>query len=174
MWRRLLVAAVLVAMPVALLAYGLRANPRAVPSPLVGQMAPGFELPRLDGGGDVRLGDLHGRVVVVNFWASWCVPCREEAQDLEAAWRQLRDRGVVMLGVNIQDRKDAAMQFVMDTRPTYPNLVDASGATSIAYGIYGVPETFVIDGKGRIRAKHVGAIETDGLVSQIRPLLGGS
>jgi cytochrome c biogenesis protein CcmG, thiol:disulfide interchange protein DsbE len=174
MWRRLLVAGVLVAMPVALLAFGLRANPRAVPSPLVGQPAPEFTLPSLDGTGDVRLADLRGRVVVVNFWASWCLPCREEAPELEAIWRRYRDRGVVMLGVNIQDRRSAALEFLVQTRPTYPNVVDASGAISIAYGIYGVPETFVVDRNGHIRAKKVGAVSAAALAAQIEPLVGGS
>lgn len=174
MWRRLLIAAVLVTIPVALLAYGLRANPRAVPSPLVGRAAPEFTLPRLEGHGDVRLADLRGRVVVVNFWASWCVPCREEAPELEALWQRYRERGLVMLGVNIQDRRSAALGFVAETRPTYPNVVDATGATSIAYGIYGVPETFVIDGDGQIRGKQVGAVAAEMLAAQLRPLLGGS
>jgi cytochrome c biogenesis protein CcmG/thiol:disulfide interchange protein DsbE len=174
MWRRVLVACVLAAIPVTLLAYGLRANPRSVPSPLVGKTAPAFALPRLDGAGDMRLADLHGRVVVVNFWASWCVPCREEASDLEAVWRRYRDRGVVVLGINIQDRRNAALEFVTETRSTYPNVVDATGSTSVAYGIYGVPETFVVDRHGQIRAKQVGAVAAPALAAHVEPLLGGS
>lgn len=79
-----------------------------------------------------------------------------------------------MVGVNIQDRREAAIGFVNQTRPTYPNVVDASGATSIAYGIYGVPETFVIDAEGRIRARQVGAVAGEALAATIRPLLSGS
>lgn len=164
MWRRLAFAGALVLLPVALLAHGLTANPRAIPSPLVGRTAPDFALPRLDAG-EVRLADLRGRVVVVNFWASWCVPCREEAAALERAWQGYRDAGVVMIGINIQDGEAAARLFVAQTRPTYANVVDAGGATSIAYGIYGVPETFIIDRDGRISARQVGAV-TDMMLAQ--------
>ncbi|MBI1733976.1 MAG: TlpA family protein disulfide reductase [Candidatus Rokubacteria bacterium] len=173
MWRRIVIACVLALVPVVILAYGLRANPRAIPSPLVGRVAPEFALPRFDGAGEVRLADLRGRVVVVNFWASWCIPCREEAAALEAVWRRHQDDGVVMVGVNIQDRRAAAGQFLMETRPTYPNVVDATGATSIAYGIYGVPETFVLDREGRIRARHVGAISAETLAGHVGRLVGG-
>lgn len=171
MRRRVLCAAALVLLPVALLAYGLTTNPRAVPSPLVGRPAPDFALPRFDGGA-VRLADLRGQVLVVNFWASWCVPCREEAGELEAVWRRYRDAGVVLVGINIQDRDVPARAFLRQTRPSYPNVIDATGQTSIAYGIYGVPETFVIDRTGRIRVRQVGAVTAERLARQIEPVLG--
>ena len=171
MWRRLLLASVIVLVPVAILAQGLRTNPRSVASPLVGASAPDFVLRRFDGG-DLRLADLRGRVLVVNFWASWCGPCREEAAALEAVWRRYRDAGLVLVGVNIQDRDAAARAFLAETGASYPNVVDGTGATSIAYGIYGVPETFVIDRQGRIRVRQVGALTRDGLARQIEPLLG--
>jgi cytochrome c biogenesis protein CcmG/thiol:disulfide interchange protein DsbE len=167
---RVVVACLIALVPVALLAYGLRANPRTVPSPLVGRVAPDFALPRLDGG-EVRLSELRGRVLVVNFWASWCGPCRDEAHALEAEWRHYRDARVVMVGINIQDREAAARQFVAETGPTYPNVVDATGVTSIAYGIYGVPETFVIDADGRIHAREVGAVTAERLVRHLDPLV---
>jgi cytochrome c biogenesis protein CcmG/thiol:disulfide interchange protein DsbE len=184
MWRRVALTVTLVLLPVSLLAYGLRSDPRAVPAPLVGKTAPEFRLPALPGAsthrpgasahrgdGDVALADLRGRVLVLNFWASWCGPCRAEAPELEAVWERYRSAGVVILGVNIQDREAAARAFLAETRTTFANVVDASGATSIAYGIYGVPETFVIDGEGRIRFRHVGAIRAETLVRQIEPLL---
>lgn len=173
MWRRVVIACVLALVPVCVLAYGLFANPRAVPSPLVGRPAPVFALARFDDGQEMRLADFRGRVLVVNFWASWCIPCREEAPALEAMWRQFGPRGVTVVGVNIQDRRPDAARFIAETRPTYPNLVDATGATSIAYGIYGVPETFVIDREGRIRARHVGAVDAELLAREITPLVGG-
>jgi cytochrome c biogenesis protein CcmG/thiol:disulfide interchange protein DsbE len=172
-WRRVLIACVLALVPVAILAYGLRANPRAVPSPLVGRAAPEFNLPRFDGAGDIRLADLRGRIVVVNFWASWCIPCREEAAALEAIWRRHRGDGVVMVGVNIQDSRPAAGKFLIETRPSYPNVVDATGKTSIAYGIYGVPETFVLDRDGTIRARIVGAVDAPRLAAAVGQLVGG-
>lgn len=170
MGRRVLLACVLALLPVGLLAYGLRSTPRAVPSPLVGGPAPVFSLPRLDGG-EIRLAELRGQIVVLNFWASWCGPCREEAPALETVWRRYRDAGLVMVGVNIQDREAAARDFLVQTRSSFPNVVDATGAASIAYGIYGVPETFVIDRKGRIRARQVGAVSREALVEHVRRAL---
>lgn len=170
MWRRVLLACAAVLLPVVLLGYGLRTNPRSVASPLVGAQAPEFALPRFDGG-ELRLASLRGRVVVINFWASWCVPCREEAAALEAVWRRHRDSGLILVGVNIQDREAAARAFVGHTRTTYPNVTDATGAISIAYGLYGVPETFVIDRAGRIRSRQVGAVTVETLVEQIQPAL---
>lgn len=173
MWRRITIAAVLTLIPLSVLAYGLTANPRAIPSPLVGRDAPAFALPRFEDGAEMRLADLRGRIVIVNFWASWCVPCRDEVPALEAVWRRHRDAGVTVVGVNIQDRRSAAGEFLMTTRPSYPNVIDGTGATSIAYGIYGVPETFVIDRDGRIRARHVGAITAETLAAHLAPLVGG-
>ena len=173
MWRRITVAAVLTLIPLSVLAYGLTANPRAIPSPLVGRDAPAFALPRVEDGAELRLGDLRGRIVIVNFWASWCVPCREEVPALDAVWRRHRDAGVTVVGVNIQDRPGAIREFLAATRPSYPNVIDATGATSIAYGIYGVPETFVIDRDGRIRVRHVGAVTLDALAAHLKPLAGG-
>jgi cytochrome c biogenesis protein CcmG/thiol:disulfide interchange protein DsbE len=172
-WRRIAIACVLALVPVGILAYGLRANPRAIPSPLVGRAAPEFVLPRFDGAGDLRLAELRGRVVVVNFWASWCIPCREEAAALEAVWRRHERNGLVMVGVNIQDSRPAAGEFLRQTRPTYPNVVDATGKTSIAYGIYGVPETFVLDRDGTIRARIVGAVDAGRLAAAVDALVGG-
>jgi cytochrome c biogenesis protein CcmG, thiol:disulfide interchange protein DsbE len=170
--RRVVLACAIALLPVGLLAHGLRGNPRAVPSPLIGAAAPEFTLPRF-GGGDLRPEDLRGHVRVVNFWASWCVPCREEAGALEAAWRRYRDSGVMLIGVNIQDRDQSARGFLAATRPSYPNVIDGSGAISISYGIYGVPETFVIDRQGRIRARQVGAVTVEALAREIEPLLRG-
>jgi cytochrome c biogenesis protein CcmG, thiol:disulfide interchange protein DsbE len=163
----MLFAIVGVLVPVAILGYGLRANPRAVPSPMVGQAAPDFGLRRLDGPGDLRLTALRGQVVVVNFWASWCVPCREEAEALEAVWQRYRGTGVQLVGVNIQDREAAAKGFLAETKTSFPNVTDGTGATSIAYGIYGVPETFVVDRRGRITERFVGAVTTEWLTARI-------
>ena len=147
------------AIPVlALLAYGFRLNPREVPSPLVGRPAPAFALNTF-AGQPVSLESLRGKVVVLNFWASWCYPaCYEEAPVLERGWQAWRDRNVVVLGVDIQDNDDKALKFVRDFQLSFPNAPDPSGKVSIDYGIYGVPETFFIDTRGRIRAKHVGSL----------------
>lgn len=141
-----------------LLAYGFRVNHRDIPSPLIDRPAARFTVTSYSGE-PVSLEAHLGRVVVVNFWASWCVPaCYDEAPVLERNWRAYRARGVVVLGVTIQDTPEAARKFIDQFGLTFPNGLDASGKISISYGVYGVPETFFIDGHGRIRAKHVGAV----------------
>jgi cytochrome c biogenesis protein CcmG/thiol:disulfide interchange protein DsbE len=155
-WRWLIP---LSAVPIlALLAYGFRLNPRDVPSPLVGRPAASFALTTFDGQ-PVSLEALRGKVVVLNFWASWCNPaCYDEAPVLERGWRAWRDRGVMVVGVDIQDTNEAAQKFIREFGLTFPNGRDTSGRVSIDYGVYGVPETFFIDRRGRIRSKHVGAV----------------
>ena len=159
-WRWLMPLA---ALPVlALLAYGFRIDTRAIPSPLVGRPAAAFTLTTF-GGEPVSLEAHRGRVVVMNFWASWCNPaCYDEAPVLERGWRAYRERGVAVLGVDIQDTPEAAQKFIRDFSLTFPNAPDPGGKVSIDYGVYGVPETFFIDRHGRIRVKHVGAL-TDGV-----------
>jgi cytochrome c biogenesis protein CcmG, thiol:disulfide interchange protein DsbE len=168
-WRWLLP---LTAVPVlALLAYGFRVNPRDIPSPLVGRPAAAFVLTAYDGT-SMDLAALRGKVVVLNFWASWCYPaCYEEAPVLERGWREYRDRGVVVLGVDIQDKTEAAKKFISDFSLTFPNALDVGGKVSVDYGVYGVPETFFIDRQGRIRAKHVGAVTEDAFRKHVDRLL---
>jgi cytochrome c biogenesis protein CcmG/thiol:disulfide interchange protein DsbE len=147
------------ALPVlALLAYGFRVNHRDIPSPLVNRPASRFTLTSYTGE-PMSLDAHRGHVVVVNFWASWCYPaCYEEAPVLERNWRAYRDRGVVVFGVDIQDKPEAGKKFIADFGLTFPNSLDPTGRVSVDYGVYGVPETFFIDAEGRVRAKHVGAV----------------
>jgi cytochrome c biogenesis protein CcmG/thiol:disulfide interchange protein DsbE len=157
---------------VGLLAYGFRTDPRAVPSPLVGRPAPVFALTTFDGK-PVTLDSLRGRVVVLNFWASWCYPaCYDEAPVLEAGWRQAQEKGVIVLGVAIQDKEPASREFIERFNLTFPNAPDPAGRVSIDYGVYGVPETFIIDRRGVIRRKHVGALTEKMLRESVEPLLG--
>lgn len=154
-----------------LLAYGFWTDPRYVPSPLIAKSAPAFTLTLFDGG-QLDLEGLRGKVVVVNFWASWCFPaCYEEAPVLEAAWRAYKDQDVVVVGVNVQDTERAAREFMDRFRFTFPNGPDPGGRISIGYGVYGIPETFVLDKAGRIAYKHVGAVTADVLSAQIESLL---
>jgi len=120
--------------------------------------APGFVLPRLDAKGTIDLASLRGNVVVVNFWASWCPPCRFEAPALEATWQRYRDRGVVVVGLNVQDLVPEAVRFLKETRTTYPVVRDRDNATYRAYGVVALPETFFIDRDGRIVEKFRGGV----------------
>jgi len=148
-----------------LLAYGFRTDPREIPSPLLGKPASPFALTTFDGK-SISLDSHRGQVVVVNFWASWCIPaCYDEAPSLERAWRAYRDRGVVLVGVNIQDKEEPARRFLAQFGHTFPNAPDPSGRVSVDYGVYGVPETFFIDRQGQVRFKKVGSV-TDELMQQ--------
>lgn len=169
-WKRALIP--LSVLPILfLLAYGFWTDPRAVPSPLIEQPAPPFALTLFEGG-NLTLGDLQGKVVVVNFWASWCYPaCYDEAPVLEAAWHTYKDQGVVIVGVNVQDTEKAAREFMSRFQFSFPNGPDPKGKISIDYGVYGVPETFIIDQEGRIAHKHVGAVTAETLSTQIEGLL---
>ena len=168
-WRWLIPLAALPLL--ALLAYGFRVNPREIPSPLVGRPAPGFALTAFDAT-PLTLDAQRGRVVVVNFWASWCYPaCYEEAPVLEQSWRAYRDRGVLVIGVDIQDTVEAAQKFIRDFGLSFPNAPDPTGKVSVDYGTYGVPETFFIDRRGRIRARHVGALTDEVIRVHVERLL---
>ncbi len=162
----------LTAVPVlALLAYGFTTDPRDIPSPLVGRPAAPFTLTGFDGT-PVSLADLRGKVVVVNFWASWCVPaCYDEAPVLERLWRTYRERGVVVVGVDIQDKDEAGRKFVRDMGLTFPNAPDPTGKVSVDYGVYGVPETFFVARDGTLRGKHVGAVTEAVIRAKVDPLL---
>src|SRR5947208_1433715 len=134
---------------IGLLAYGFTRDARYIQSPLVARQAPSFTLTLFDGK-VVRLADFRGKAVLVNFWASWCVPCRAEARALESAWQKYKDRGVVFLGVNIQDKEEDARAFMKEFGITYLNGRDASGKIVVDYGVWGIPETFFVDAQGRI------------------------
>jgi cytochrome c biogenesis protein CcmG/thiol:disulfide interchange protein DsbE len=156
---------------VAVLAVGLRRPAHRLPSPLVGRAAPAFTLPLLDGG-VLGSADLRGQVVVVNFWASWCYPaCYDEAPHLQRLWERYRSRGVVVVGVNIQDTEAAARDFVRRFGQTFPVGMDRSGTIAIDFGVVGVPETYLIDRQGRIVFKHAGTVTEDLLAARIEPLL---
>ncbi len=171
-WRWMRWAIPLSVVPVlALLAYGFRTDPRAIPSPLVGKPAAPFTL-QLFSGRSVSLAELRGKVVVVNFWASWCYPaCYEEAPVFEKGWRTYKDRGVVLVGVDIQDKEAPAREFLEQFAISFPNGPDPTGKISVDYGVYGVPETFFIDRAGLIRVKHAGAVTEDLFRSQVERLL---
>ena len=157
---------------IGLLAYGFTRDARYIQSPLVARQAPSFTLTLFDGK-VVRLADFRGKAVLVNFWASWCVPCRAEAAALESAWQKYKDRGVVFLGVNIQDKEEDARAFMKEFGITYLNGRDASGKIVVDYGVWGIPETFFVDAQGRITYKHAGELKTPTITSKLDAALRG-
>jgi cytochrome c biogenesis protein CcmG, thiol:disulfide interchange protein DsbE len=165
-WRFLAAAGVVLGL-LALFAWALTRDPKLIPSPLIGKEAPLFALELFDGGA-FRLTDQRGKVVVLNVWASWCYPaCWNEAPRLEAAWRQYRGQGVVLVGLNYQDREAEARAFIQRFGKTFPNGPDKGSKIAIVYGVYGVPETFFIDHTGQIYAKHIGEISRETLQAKI-------
>jgi len=160
-----------VAAIVALLMTGLGHDPSVFASPLVGRTAPAFTLPQLDGP-PVTLAKLRGQVVVINFWASWCTECQVEQAALDQTWQQFQDSGVVVIGVNFQDTSDAARNYVRTDGVTYPVVEDAGSKTALAYGLRGVPETFVVNRSGRIVKHVIGPVDAAALASEINPILG--
>ena len=153
----------------AVLIKGLSLNPSIVASSQIGKTASGFDADLLEGGSwlpkthdnKVSLGDLKGKPVVLNFWASWCVSCRQEARELETFWQRSRERGVIVLGIAIQDTPDSAREFAKLNGKSYPIALDSTGKISIDYGVSGVPETFIIDASGIIRHKESGPVTAE-------------
>ena len=133
-------------------------------------LAPDFTLSLFDGG-QLTLSELHGQVVVVNFWASWCIPCRDEAPILEQAWRRYRDRGVVFVGVAYLDTDKESKAFLEEFKVTYPNGPDLGTKIAPAYRLAGVPETFFIDKNGQVADLEIGPLTETRLVSAIEKLL---
>ena len=139
-------------------------------SPL-GSEAPPFTLSLIGTGAELSLAELTGSVVVVNFWASWCEPCHEEAVALETGWRTFKDRGVVFVGINFKDVPEKALDFMDTYDITYPNGPDSYGRISGSYRTTGVPETFFIGRDGIVAERDVGAITEDRLAATLERLL---
>ena len=161
---------------IGLLAYGLAANEpdRQAEEALARgerQAAPALELPRLDGGGRASLADYRGKVVVLNFWASWCGPCRDESPLLDRWHGRMRERGGIVLGVDTLDEAGKAREFIARYRLGYPMLRDGAGESRDSYGIVGFPETFVIDRRGAIAAARRGPVDETFMRTEVAPLL---
>jgi cytochrome c biogenesis protein CcmG/thiol:disulfide interchange protein DsbE len=130
--------------------------------------APDFTLERLDEGGRLTLSSLRGKGVAVNFWASWCGPCKEEAPILERVWTKNRAKGFVVLGVDGKDFERDARRFMRRYDVTYPVVFDGPGKTLDAWGVTGFPETFVLDREGRVIEAFVGAVTSEDEQTRLR------
>lgn len=157
--------------------WGLFNNDDRLPSALIGKPVPEFDLPPIDGRSDgLSTTNLKGQVSIVNVWASWCVPCRVEMPLLNEL--AARDE-VVIFGINHKDRAREALAFLQELGDPYTKIgADRNGRASIDWGVYGLPETFVVDAEGRIAYKHIGAFNRRSLEETILPVVhrlqGGS
>ncbi|MEZ5077172.1 MAG: redoxin domain-containing protein [Solirubrobacterales bacterium] len=179
---------------VALLTYGLiqkapdtsiaeslaRGEPTPAPSfdlEVLDQGSPPAQLrPRLEratGNGQIALEELRGVPTVVNFWASWCTPCRQEARLLQETWERVGKDGVLFLGINMQDARSDARAFIDEFEIDYPSVREPARETGVAYGATGIPETYFLTADGRVAGRHVGPIEPDELRAGIRAARSG-
>ncbi len=178
--KRTLTVVAVVALLGALFLFGLLRGPpdRDIPSSLLGRPAPDFDLPlypryQAAFGPNLQLGQVReGRPMVINFWASWCVPCYEEAPHLQAAYRQYGDE-VLFVGVQTQDRDqlEAGRAFIDQFDLGFPNVIDNDARVSIGYGLFGVPETFFVRADGTVDHKHVGPVTLAVMHERIGALL---
>jgi cytochrome c biogenesis protein CcmG/thiol:disulfide interchange protein DsbE len=137
----------------------------------LGEVAPASPLPRLEGGGNASLADYRGRWVLVNFWASWCVPCRQEAPVLESFQRRHGDSRFTVLGIDSRDLSGDGHAFVRRFGLSYPQLRDGDGSMAHDFGTTGVPENFLIDPRGRVRLLLRGPVSEEYLDGEVAPLL---
>jgi cytochrome c biogenesis protein CcmG/thiol:disulfide interchange protein DsbE len=150
-------------------------DPNIVDSPLLGQPAPAVSLPRLDGQGEVDLGDIDADVVVINFFASWCLPCQEEQPHLVAAANAFADRRVRFVSIAYRNDPADIATFLEEfgSSPATLYVTDPGGRAAIAYGVFGIPETFVVGADGSVVRKIVGAADALLLGSTIDAVLAG-
>lgn len=159
---------IIFALLVALLWYGLGLNPRLVPSPLVGKPAPEFELPLLNASGKLTQDDLKGDITLLNVFASWCFACRQEHQ----AITQLSRNGFRVIGFNYKDAPEDASAWLRQFGNPYQVVAqDLDGRVGIDWGVYGAPETFVIDHNGIVRDKRVGPVDAEYISEKLLPLV---
>lgn len=172
--RRWLLLAVIVGVVglLGLLYWGMQRGPQAEVGkavPLVGP-AQDFSVTTLDGR-TLRLSDLRGKTVVLNVWASWCAPCRAEAEELNRSYELYKDRNVAFVGIAFNDDTEPMRQFVEQYRVPYPVALDPEGRISIGLGITGVPETYLIDPQGQLVKKWVGPVTAKQLNGLLAPLV---
>lgn len=170
-WKAALV--LVMAMTVALLAVGLTRDASEVPSALVGQPMPAFDLPLLEGGGRLVSDEAEGRPLILNFWASWCVTCRQEHPELVRLGLRAQAKGeFAIAGINYRDDPVRAAAFLRRAGAfPYASGADPRGRLGIDFGVYGMPETFFVDASGVVRGRHPGAL-TPEVLARMLPLIG--
>ena len=169
--KKILFVGLLLVVPlIVLLAMSFGRDPHAVVSPLVGKAAPPFSLERVDDGQPLSLEALRGKPLVVNFWATWCEPCKMEHGVLTRGAKAFGE-DVNFVGIVYEDEKPKIDAFLARYGSGYPALMDHGGKTAIAYGVTGVPETFFIDAQGKIVSKYAGPVTPDLLSKRVRELL---
>ncbi len=147
-------------------------NSKKVSSPLIGQKAPSFTIKTFQGE-EIALENLKGKIVVLNFWSSWCIPCRSEVEVLEKAHFSYQNQNlpVKIIGVNIWDEREDALSFIKRYKVSFPNGYDPKGQIQLDYGVSGVPETFFIDKEGKVAHKFTGQLTNSTLMHYINELL---
>jgi cytochrome c biogenesis protein CcmG/thiol:disulfide interchange protein DsbE len=168
-WLRLSIVAGIAALVVVLM-LSFRFDPRDIRTGTVGKAAAPFTAEKLDGTGTLSLSDYAGKVVVLNFWASWCPPCKEENPSLLRVWERYRTSDVVFIGVVFNDPTEKAREYVKANGVTWPTVQDADGRIAFAYGVHAPPETYFIGLDGVIAGRHIGPIGEAALVTAIDKL----
>lgn len=168
-WLRLGVVFAIAAL-VVVLVLAFRRDPHDIRTGTVGKPAAAFTVQKLDGSGSVALDEARGKVTVVNFFASWCIPCKEENPALLRAYERYRSSDVVFLGVLYQDSRDSGLKYINDNGVTWPTGSDDDGRVAFAYGVFGIPETYFIGADGVIAGRHIGPIDDTTLTNAIDKL----
>ena len=166
----LLIGLLIAAALVMILFVGLGKDPAAIRSPLVGKPAPTFALREVGTNNTIDIAQYRGKPLIINFWATWCMPCWEEHPVLVANARALQPN-VQFLGVVFDDKEDKILGFLQQRGTAYPTVVDDKGKTAIAYGVGGVPETYFLDANGVIRAKYAGPMDADAIQENLQKVL---
>jgi cytochrome c biogenesis protein CcmG, thiol:disulfide interchange protein DsbE len=165
-WLRYLIVAGIAALAVVLM-LSFRFDPRDIRTVILNKPAPAFTAEKLDGTGTLSLSDYAGKVVVLNFWASWCPPCKEENPALVRVWERYRSSDVVVIGIVYSDSTEKARAYVASNGVTWPTVQDADGRIAFAYGVRGPPETYFIGTDGIVAGRIIGAVSEATLVNGI-------
>ena len=152
------------------LALAFGRDPHDIKTGTVGKPAPAFALPSLTGSTTLSLDQYKGKIVVLNFWASWCLPCKEENPALTDVWERYRGTDVVLIGVVFQDSADAARDYTARLGNTWASAIDGDGRMALSYGVFGPPETYFIGADGIIAGRHIGPIDEQTLMTGIETL----